>query len=48
MPRFVTPSGVLIEMSEEAASRVGYKSEGDTTAPAKRGRPKKVDESSAE
>lgn len=48
MPRFVTPSGVVIEMSEVAASRVGYKSEGDTPVRAKRGRPKKVDESSAE
>lgn len=29
MPLFVTPTGVEIELSESAASRVGYKPKGD-------------------
>ncbi len=29
MPLFVTPTGVEIELSEAAASRVGYKPKGD-------------------
>lgn len=29
MPLFVTPAGVEIELSEAAASRVGYKPKGD-------------------
>ncbi len=29
MPRYVTPAGVEIELSEAAASRVGYKPKGE-------------------
>lgn len=46
MARFVTPSGVVIEMSEEAALKVGYKpaqekAAADKAAP--RSRAKKTD-----
>lgn len=48
MGRYVTPSGVVIELGDEAARAVGYKPADAKPAPAKRGRPKKVDESSAD
>lgn len=50
MGRYVTPAGVVIEMSDKAAVAVGYKAEEsvepvvaeETTAPKRRrGRPKK-------
>lgn len=52
MARYITPAGVVIEMSDQAAAAVGYKTEpaaalpaeaADTPEPAKRkpGRPKK-------
>lgn len=48
MARFVTPSGVVIELSEKAARAVGYKPADEKPEPVKRGRPKKVEESSTE
>jgi len=49
MGRYVTPAGVVIEMSDAAAAAVGYKAEAVEKSPAaeqpkrKPGRPKKSD-----
>lgn len=48
MARFVTPAGVVIELSEKAGVAVGYRPVEEKPEPAKRGRPKKVDEPSAD
>jgi hypothetical protein len=44
MPRYVTPSGVEIEMSEQAASRVGYAPVGETEPKTRKPRTAKTEE----